>query len=466
MDHFDLNTRNVQRVHFIGIGGISMSAIAEMLLTFDYKVSGSDMRASKITERLEKKGVSLTIGHDPKNIGDCDLVVYTAAVKGDNPELIKAQEMGIPIIDRAEMLGLLMKKFHTSIAVAGTHGKTTTTSMISLILEAAGFDPTILVGGELDEIGGNVKIGKEHYLVTEACEYVESFLKFFPKIGIILNIDADHLDYFQDMDHIHRAFSKFAALIPDDGYLIACKDDPNTEKVLQTTDRPILTYGIQQKSDYQGRNIHFRSNGFPTFDVFYLEEFLGTFELQIPGYHNISNALAAIACCHALGVPVEKIRDRLAYFKGTHRRFDILGERNGMTIIDDYAHHPTEIKATLGAATRYPHREIWCIFQPHTYSRTISFFQEFSQSFKDADKVIITDIYAAREADTQEIKASDLAQAISNHHKKDVAYIREFSEIADYVLKNAQTGDLIITMGAGDIYRVGEMLLQEELIKA
>ncbi|MTI58277.1 UDP-N-acetylmuramate--L-alanine ligase [Geosporobacter ferrireducens] len=458
MVNFDLNAHHIQHIHFIGIGGISMSAIAEMLLSFDYKVSGSDLKASKITNRLQAKGADVIIGHSPQNIQACDLVVYTAAVKEDNPELAKARQTGIPVIDRAEMLGLLMKKFDTSIAVAGTHGKTTTTSMISLILEHAGFDPTILVGGELDEIGGNIKIGKDQYLVTEACEYVESFLKFFPKIGIILNIDADHLDYFKDMDHILEAFSKFAQRIPSDGFLIACKDDLHTEALIEKVDCPVVTYGIKKEADYQAKNIQFNHQGFPMFDLFYKGEFLAAFQLSVPGHHNISNSLAAIACCHILGVPLDRMQEKLNRFRGTHRRFEKLGEINGLTVIDDYAHHPTEIKATLQAATQYPHHSLWCIFQPHTYTRTITLLEDFAEAFKDADQVIIADIYAAREKDTGMIHARDLASAIEKH-QENITYIGGFEEITRYILTHAQSGDLIITMGAGDIYQVGEMLL-------
>ena len=461
MVNFDLNAHNMPHIHFIGIGGISMSGIAEMLLSFGYKVSGSDLKSSKITDRLQEKGAEVIIGHHPENIKACDLVVYTAAVKEDNPELAKARQTGIPVIDRAEMLGLLMKKFDTSIAVAGTHGKTTTTSMISLILEHAGFDPTILVGGELDEINGNIKIGKDQYLVTEACEYVESFLKFFPKIGIILNIDADHLDYFKNMDHIFEAFTRFAQRIPQDGFLIACKDDLHTEALIKKVHCPIITYGMKEEADYQAKNIQFNSQGFPGFEAYHKEELLGKFQLSVPGHHNISNALAAIACCHLLGVPLKTMQEKLNRFQGTHRRFEKLGEMNGLTIIDDYAHHPTEIKATLQASTQYPHRKIWCVFQPHTYTRTITLLEEFAKAFKDADHVIISDIYAAREKDTGAVHSRDLVKAVEKH-QQNVTYIGSFEEIRNYLLKHAQSGDLIITMGAGDIHRVGEMLLEEQ----
>ncbi|MFT9497596.1 UDP-N-acetylmuramate--L-alanine ligase [Anaerosolibacter sp.] len=464
MMQIDLTDQGIKHVHFIGIGGISMSAIAELLLSFNYRISGSDMHASKITDKLRDKGADIHIGHSSDNVPVCDLVVYTAAVKSDNPELKRAGELGIPVIDRAEMLGLLMKKFSNSIAISGTHGKTTTTSMVSLILEHSGFQPTILVGGELDEIGGNIKIGESDYLVTEACEYVESFLKFFPTLGIILNIEAEHLDYFRNLDHIIKAFTKFARLIPREGHLVAFKDDANIRALLPHVTCNIVTCGIKEESDYMVRDIRYNHLGFPYFDVYLHNKLLGHFQLNVPGYHNICNALASIAATHTLGAPVEKIQERLGIFKGTHRRFDVLGVVNERTIVDDYAHHPTEIQATLQAAANYPHNKIWCVFQPHTYTRTKSLLKNFAVSFSGADKVIVADIYAAREKDTGEIHARDLVQAIGEHHH-DVSYIGGFSDIVDYLSKHTQPGDLILTMGAGDIYRVGEMLLTEMTLK-
>lgn len=460
MMNFDLDKHEINHVHFIGIGGISMSAIAEVLLTFGYTVSGSDIRASKITDKLIHKGAKITIGHHEDALPSCDLVVYTAAVKSDNPELIKARKLNIPTIDRAEMLGLLMKKFSHSIAVAGTHGKTTTTSMISLILEYSNFHPTILVGGELDAIGGNVKIGNRDYLVTEACEYVESFLKFFPTFGIILNIDADHLDYFKDLEHIIGSFRKFGQLIPQDGFLLAFSDDKNIEEILPNVHCNVITYGSSPSSDYRAHNITIDAKGFYAFDVFFKDTILGHFSLSIPGKHNVYNGLAAIACCHTIGVPVEKISKHLGDFKGTHRRFDIIGVVNGITVVDDYAHHPTEIQATLSGASEVPHNKLWCLFQPHTYSRTKALLSDFASSFGNADEIIIADIYPAREKDTGEIHATDLCKAIDAYHAS-VQYIDSFEKIAAYVSSHASPGDLILTMGAGDIYKVGQMLIEK-----
>lgn len=459
MINFNLDKHAIKHIHFIGIGGISMSAIAEVLLNFDYQVSGSDMKSSQITEKLVSKGANISIGHNENNLTSCDLVVYTAAVKMDNPELIKARALNIPIISRAEMLGLLMKDFKNSIAVSGTHGKTTTTSMISLILEFSDFNPTILVGGELDEIGGNVKVGSRDYFVTEACEYVGSFLKFFPNIGVILNVEEDHLDYFKDLDHIIDTFTQFANLIPTDGFLLAYNDDENIQKILPKVDCNLITFGSKKDSTYRYDHLNFDNGGFPQFDVFHKDVHLGHFTLNVPGIHNVINSLAAIACCHALGVPTSKIATKLSSFKGTHRRFDLLGSVNDFTVVDDYAHHPTEIKATLQAASKLPHNKIWCIFQPHTYTRTKSLLKEFASSFDDADQVIIADIYAAREKDTGEIHATDLVDEIKSNNKN-ALYMNDFEKITTYIKEHAKPKDLILTMGAGDIYEVGKMLLK------
>ncbi|WP_423243553.1 UDP-N-acetylmuramate--L-alanine ligase [Anaerophilus nitritogenes] len=456
---FDLDKHDINHIHFIGIGGISMSAIAETLLTFGYRVSGSDMNASHMTEKLSQKGATIYIGHSEKNIDHCDLVVYTAAVKKDNPELIKSKLLNIPTISRSQMLGLLMKKFKTSIAVSGTHGKTTTTSMISLILEYSNFHPTIMVGGELDAIGGNVKIGERNYFVTEACEYVGSFLNFFPNFGIILNIDEDHLDYFKDMNDIIETFEKFTHLIPKDGVLIGFYDDPHVQRVLSKANCKVITYGSHSNCDYRVENIQFSKEGYPSFDTFYQNKFLGSFILSVPGIHNVYNALAAIASTHTLGIEIDNIIKHIASFKGTHRRFDLLGTlEENIKIIDDYAHHPTEVKATLKAASNIPHNNIWCIFQPHTYTRTKALLNDFSNSFFDADKIIISDIYAAREKDPGTIHSKDLVEKIRDTNK-DVLYLNDFEKISSYIREHAKPNDIIITMGAGDIYTVGKMLL-------
>lgn len=456
-----IKNKKVKHIHFVGIGGIGMSAIAEILLNKGLSVSGSDIRASHITQRLKDKGAKIYIGHSDKNITEPNLIVYTSAVKQDNPELQKAVSLNIPTLDRAEMLGELMKDYENSIAVSGAHGKTTTTSMISLICEHGDLDPTIMVGGELKEINGNVKIGNSKTLVTEACEYKENFLKFRPNIGVILNIDEDHLDYFKDLDHIVSSFSKFTQLIPKNGFLIANNDDYNVRKVFSHANCNIITYGINQECDFQGKNIVFDENGLPSFDVFHKGELLDRFSLGTRGYHNIYNSLAAIATAYTLKVPLVKIKEQLKSFTGTHRRFDILGEKNGIKVIDDYAHHPTEIKATLEASLKYPHNRIWCVFQPHTFTRTKALLLDFASSFVNADEIIITDIYAAREKDTGEVHSKDLVKLIKEDGSEAI-YIENFEDIAKYLKENTKPKDIVLTMGAGNIYEVGEIFLKKD----
>ncbi|MCQ4637061.1 UDP-N-acetylmuramate--L-alanine ligase [Anaerovorax odorimutans] len=452
-----------KQIHCIGIGGIGLSAIAEILLSRGYKVTGSDMRESDITERLMKDGADIFLGHRAKNVEGADLIVYSAAVGADNPELAKAKELGIPTASRAEILGLLMSEYENSIAISGTHGKTTTTSMVSLILKNAEEDPTILVGGNLPEIGGNVKVGHSQHFVTEACEYMDSFLSLRPKIEIILNIDSDHLDYFKDIEHIARSFEKFASLVPENGTIIAYDANPFVKSVVQ--DMPnVMTFGFNESCDYHVSDITFNADGMPDFYVNRGEETLCRIQLSIPGEHNILNALAAFACCHILGVSADKIAATLETFTGTQRRFDILGTTShGIKIIDDYAHHPTEIKATLSAVKNMRHNKMWCLFQPHTYTRTMALFDEFAESFEAADKVVLAEIYAAREKNIYKISSKGLVSKIKEAYPdKDAYFFEDFEEIANFVYNNAEPGDLVITMGAGDIYKVGEMILEKD----
>ncbi len=460
MSALDINQNQNRHIHLIGIGGISMSAIAELLISHGYRVSGSDMKDSKILDKLRNYGAEIFIGHNSNNIQNPDLVVYTAAIKGNNCERLKAKQLNITEIDRAEMLGLIMKNYKKAIAVAGSHGKTTTTSLISLILEYADLDPTIFVGGELDEIGGNIKIGKSEHFITEACEYVEGFLKFFPFIGIILNIDEDHLDYFKDINHIKSAFRKFIDLIPREGFLIANEDDKNIKDIIHDIKCNLITYGINSDSTFIAKDIIFTKDGYPVFDVEFNDKNIGTFKLSIPGKHNIYNALASIATSHILGVTPLEIKKYIKRFKGIHRRFDILGEVKGCKIIDDYAHHPAEIKATLEAAQNYPHREIWCIFQPHTFTRTKALLDDFARSFDDANHIIIADIYAAREIDTGEINSKILVDKVKEYNpESDICYMKNFDKISEYIYENIKPGDIVLTMGAGDVYRIGKILI-------
>ncbi len=457
---FDIKQNKNQHIHLIGIGGISMSAIAELLINHGYKISGSDMKDSKILDKLRSYGAEIFIGHNTNNVKNPDLVVYTAAIKGDNCERLRAKQLNVPEIDRAEMLGIIMKNYKKAIAVAGSHGKTTTTSLLSLILEYANLDPTIFVGGELDEIGGNIKIGKSEHFITEACEYVESFLKFHPFIGLILNIDEDHLDYFKDIEHIKSAFRKFIDLIPKEGFLIVNEDDLNIKKIIDDVSCNLITYGINNNSMFTATNIVFIKEGYPIFDVKFNNKKIGTFKLNIPGIHNVYNALASIATAHVLGVEPIEIEKHIQKFKGIHRRFDVLGEIKTCKIIDDYAHHPTEIRATLEAAQNYPHNKIWCVFQPHTFTRTQALLNDFAESFHGADHVIITDIYAAREIDTGEINSEMLVNKIKESNCKcNIYYMKDFDEISKYIYDNMEAGDMVLTMGAGDVYRIGKMIL-------
>ena len=454
---FDMDHK-IKHIHLIGIGGVSMSGIAEILLKEGFTVSGSDMATTPITERLKSKGARIDLGHQGAFVEGADLIVYSAAIKGDNPERLRGKELNIPEIDRAKMLGKIMKSYPHSIAIAGSHGKTTTTSFISLLLEYSDLDPTIMVGGNLAEIGGNIKIGNSGYFVTEACEYFESFLQFHPQIGILLNIDKDHLDYFRDMDHIVQAFKGFADLIPPEGHLIAFNDNEHIRRILPTLNCQRITYGLREDSDFTAKNVVFNDLAHPTFQLYYKGEELGDITLQVPGMHNVYNALAAIATAFVLGLSLKEVQKNITRFKGIHRRFDVLGKVKGATVIDDYAHHPEEIRATLEAVGNYKHRRVWCVFQPHTYSRTKALLQDFSQAFAMADHVILTDIYAAREVDDGAVNSEGLLSLMGEH--PDAHYLQSFEEVRDFLYSRIQPEDIVLTMGAGDVYRIGEMLLE------
>ncbi|MBA1334641.1 MAG: UDP-N-acetylmuramate--L-alanine ligase [Firmicutes bacterium] len=445
-------------IHFVGIGGISMSGIAHILLQRGCKVSGSDNNLSNITEKLEKEGATVYKGHSKEHISNPDFIVYTSAVSDDNPELVAAREKGIPVVDRATILGKLMEEYEYSIAVAGAHGKTTTTSMISLIFNNAKLDPTLLIGGELEQIGGNVRTGRSPFLVTEACEYKENFLKFRPYAEVILNIDADHLDYFKNLEHIKAAFSNFARLVPKHGWLVLFHEDPNLLDISHTLSCNVITYGFEEGAQVRAENISFDNRGCPSFELVYRGKNLGRIGLTIPGRHNILNALAAASVSLIFDIDFNTIKDTLGMFTGTHRRFEIKGNYEGAIIVDDYAHHPAEIRATLEAASNYPHNKMWCVFQPHTYTRTKFLLDDFAESFYQADKIIVADIYAAREKDTGEIHSTNLVNEIKSKGK-DAVYIPDFTGIVRYLADNITEGDLVLTVGAGNIYQVGEMLL-------
>lgn len=454
---YNMDIKNYRNIYFVGIGGISMSGLAILLKSKGHEVSGSDIRESALTDKLKSHGINVHIGHDPSNVKGSDLVVYTAAIKQDNPELVSAKELGIPVMDRASLMGQVMLRYPKTVAVAGSHGKTTATSLISVVLMRAGLDPTVLVGGEVDILGGNVRVGSSQYMVAESCEYQDSFLKFHPFIGIVLNMEWDHVDYFKNMDSIKKSFVNFAKLIPDDGCLIVCGDN-SASSLLPYVDCNTLTFGLQSKNDWKADNISYNQQGCSSFDVLYKGKKMGNISLAIPGEHNIYNALAAAATCYSLGIPIDTVEEYIDEFTGTHRRFEIKGQANGATVIDDYGHHPSEIKATLKAAKNYPHKKIWCVFQPHTYTRTHAFLNQFAGAFYDADSVIVTDIYAAREKDTGLVKSQDLVDKLKSNGVNAV-YMSEFSKIADYLMDNIESGDLVITQGAGTITSLGDILL-------
>ncbi len=457
---YQINFQKPVHIHFIGIGGISMSGLAEILLKEGFTVSGSDREASSLTEHLSGLGATIFYPQKATNIIDgIEVVVYTAAIHEDNEEFMAAKAKGLPMLSRAELLGQLMTNYKTPIAVSGTHGKTTTTSMLSHILLAADSDPTISVGGILDAIGGNIRVGNSDVFVTEACEYTNSFLHFLPRISIILNVEEDHMDFFKDIDDIRNSFNRFAQILPQDGFLVINKNIENLEAVTKDTDCTVITYSETQEADYQATNITFDSLGNASFDLIVRGEEIGRITLSVAGTHNVSNALSVIATAQLLDIDLETIKKGILSFTGTKRRFEYKGELNGVTIIDDYAHHPTEITATLTSAVHYPHRELWCIFQPHTYTRTKAFFHEFAQALSLADHVIMADIYAARETDTLGVNSKMLADEI-RRLGGDAYYFSSFKEIEDFVKKTCIHGDMLITMGAGDVVNIGDSLLQ------
>ncbi len=465
---YKINFKQPVHVHFIGIGGISMSGLAEILLKEGFRVSGSDNKESALTDRLKQLGAAVFCRQQASNIiPGIDVVVYTAAIHEDNEEYQEALRQNLPMLSRAELLGQLMTNYKVPVAVSGTHGKTTTTSMLSHILLAADLDPTISVGGILKAIGGNIRVGGSEVFVTEACEYTNSFLHFFPNIGIILNIDADHLDFFKDLDDIRNSFHKFAKLLPENGTLIINNSIPNLSEITADLSCKIITYGNDTKNTgsggyppaYIASNISHNDLGEASFDLYRQGNFVSRINLSVNGDHNVSNALAAIAAADLLDVSVDAIKEGLRSFHGTDRRFELKGMLNGVTIIDDYAHHPTEIQASLAAAKNYPHREIWCVFQPHTYTRTKALFREFVDALCETDHVVLADIYAARETDTLGISSKDIADALKEKGC-DAYYFSSFQDIEDFCTRICQKGDLLITMGAGDVVNIGEDLLK------
>ena len=450
-----------RKIHMIGIGGVSMSGIAEILKHWGFSVTGSDVSQSEYTDNLISHGIPVKIGHDLDNVSKADLVVYTAAINQEDPELVQARKLYIPTVERADFLGLLTKVFNDTICISGTHGKTTTTSMIASCFLEGKLDPTIQVGAFLKQINGNYRLGNSEYFIIEACEYVESFLKFYPKTEIILNIDNDHLDYFKDMEHVIMAFKKYVKLLPTNGLLVINSDDPNCSSISKMTEAKTITFGINnQNANFVARNINYNKNGYPTFDVYYNNTFYKTISLSVTGLHNVMNALACIGVCHMYGLNKEQIKNGLLNFSGAHRRFEYVGEfGNHVTVYDDYAHHPTEIRATANAMKNKSYNKSWVIFQPHTYSRTKNLLQDFAKALTLFDNVIITDIYAAREKNVYDISSKDLVDEIQKLGRKAI-YMSDFNEIATFVKANALNNDLVLTLGAGTITNLKNYLVE------
>lgn len=456
---YQIHFENPIHIHFIGIGGISMSGLAEILLTEGFQISGSDSKPSALTEMLKQKGAVIHYGQRQENItDDIDLVVYTSAIHPDNPEFLAMQEKKIPSLSRAELLGQMMKNYKTSIAISGTHGKTTTTSMISEILLRENTDPTLSIGGILNSINSNYRVGGSDYFVTEACEYTNSFLSLFPTVGIILNVEEDHLDFFENLAAIRHSFHEFAKLLPENGCLLINGEIPQYRELTEDVSCPVITFGMEDRFDYYPSGISYDENGRASFICHGPEGFTLNVSLGIPGAHNVLNALPAIALSRLFNISEDSVCAALKDFGGTKRRFEYKGEIGGVTVIDDYAHHPTEIEATLSAAKNYPHRRIWCVFQPHTYSRTKVFLHKFAETLLSADRIVLADIFAARETDTLGISSRTLQQEITALGGN-CSYFPSFDEIENFLLENCTAGDLLITMGAGDVHKIGENLL-------
>ena len=461
---YQIDFKKPCHVHFIGIGGISMSGLAEILLDEGFTVSGSDMQDSELCGHLRSAGACISIGQRAENIGigaeQPDVVVFTAAIHPDNPEFKAAKERGIPMLSRAELLGEMMTNYREAVNIAGTHGKTTTTSMITEILLEAHRDPTVTVGGILDAIGGNICVGGSDCFVAEACEYTNSFLSFYPTLSVVLNVEADHLDFFKDIDDIRHSFREFILRLPQNerGFLVFNGDIKDPQYFLEGLGCGVVTFGHGADCDYTAKDIAYDAYAHPSYTLVIHGKEEGRIALGVAGEHNVYNSLAAIAAAQRLNVSLDDIRRALKKFTGTERRFEYKGECHGFTIIDDYAHHPQEITATLNAAKRYPHKKLWVVFQPHTYTRTKALLPDFAKALSAADSVVLADIYAAREKNTIGISSANLAEKIAELGT-DVHYLPNFAEIEKFILKEVKPGDLLITMGAGNVVDIGNQLL-------
>lgn len=461
MFKFNLNEKKYKHVHFIGIGGISMSGLAEILNKYGYKVTGSDSKQSDTTDKLKSHGIDVIIGQKKENIKGADLIVYTDAISLDNEELAQAIKTKVDLIDRASFLGALMENYKVSIAISGTHGKTTTTSMVAEIIKNLPTEPTIIVGGKLDDINGNVLVGKEEMILTEACEYKANVLKYFPTTALVLNIDEDHLDYFDNIDHIINTFKGYGDNLGKDDKLILNIDDENTRNLLERDNTKIITIAVDRYADYRAKNIEFNDLGYPQYDLYYKDKYIDKVILSIMGVHNVYNSLGAIAAAHENNISFKEAIDGIHNYHGVHRRLEYKGNYKGALVMDDYAHHPTEIKASLNALRKGCKKNLYCIFQPHTYTRTKLLLDSFSKSFSQTDYTIITDIYAAREKDYGDIHSKTLVDAINNNGDS-AFYMETFDEIVKFLQDNLRPNDMVVTMGAGDVYKIGQMLLNSQ----
>ena len=439
------------RAHLVGIGGVSMAPLAEVLHGKGMTITGSDMHESHVVDHLRELGIPVTIGHWPENVKGADLVIRTAAVHDENPEIAAAHAAGIPVFERAQAWGSIMRRYHNAVCIAGTHGKTTTTSMSTCIALAGGLDPTVMIGGTLPVLGANHRVGHGDTIILESCEYCNSFLSFFPTIAVILNVEADHLDFFHDLEDIQHSFRTFAELVPKDGLVIANWDDDSVRKTLEEINRPLLTFGLNE-GDLHIANLVW-NKGLPTFDIIAEGQQYAHVALRVPGLHNVKDALAAAAAAYALKVPGPAVEQGLDHFRGAGRRFEHKGSYHGAEIYDDYAHHPAELKALLDTACTLGYQRVICAFQPHTYTRTKALFSDFVKVLQIPDLTLLAEIFAAREDNTIGISSRDLQEKVPNS-----LYFSTLSELTDYLKQIARPGDLILTVGAGDIYTVGEAL--------
>ena len=449
--------KKIRRIHFVGIGGIGMSGIAEVLHNLGYLVSGSDSRESETTRRLASLGVRVVIGHQAENLGEADVVVRSSAVGQENAEVAAARQRLVPVIQRAEMLAELMRMKY-GVAVAGTHGKTTTTSMVATVLARGGLDPTMVIGGRLNALGSNAKLGRGDFLVAEADESDGSFLKLSPTIAVVTTVDAEHLDYYRDLAHIQDTFVEFINKVPFYGMAVLCLDQENIQALLPRVEKRYVTYGLRSQADVLARDVEFAGMT-SACRVFWKGELLGRLALNVPGLHNVYNALAAVVVGMDLDLRFEVIRDALADFTGVDRRFQVRGEAGGITVVDDYAHHPVELKATLNAAKDGFGRRVIAVFQPHRYSRTQALLGEFSTAFYQADRLFVTEIYPAGEAPIPGVSGRQIADGVAGHGHRHVTYVADKSELAKAVLDQVAPGDMVLTLGAGDVWRVGEEIL-------